>query len=32
MTVPKFEELSVKALYQDAISDPLVQQYLPDKD
>jgi len=32
MIVPKFEELSVKALYPEAITDPLVQQYLPDKD
>ena len=32
MVVPKYEELSVKSLYHESMTDPLVSQYLPDKD
>jgi hypothetical protein len=30
LVVPKFEELSVKNLYAEALSDPVVGPYLPD--
>jgi hypothetical protein len=30
MEVPKFPELSVKSMFEEAIRDPEVSQYLPD--
>jgi hypothetical protein len=31
MTVPNYSEISVKNLYDDAMGDPVVQNYLPSK-
>jgi len=31
MTVPNYPEISVKNLYDDAMADPVVQNYLPSK-
>jgi hypothetical protein len=30
LTIPRYEELSVKNLYKDAMADPEISQYLPD--
>ena len=32
MVVPKYEDLSVKNLYSDALADPEIRSYLPDQD
>jgi hypothetical protein len=32
VTVPRYEELAVKNLYEDAMADPEVSQYLPNED
>ena len=32
MKVPLFQEISVKNLYHDAMSDPVLKKYLPDPD
>jgi len=32
MKVPLFQEISVKNLYKDAMTDPVLQKYLPNPD